>query len=65
MGSSVSTAKTEGGRNNSSNNNNEKINAITEQQLSPEELMVLQEIKGMPKYAQPETFEQKLYRKVS
>lgn len=41
------------------NNNNAEASS-----LSPEEMMLLQELKGMPKYVQPESFEQKLYRKV-
>jgi hypothetical protein len=52
MGATVSTTKAESNQN--SNN----------AQMTAEEYQLMQEIKGMPKYVQPETFEQKLYRKV-
>lgn len=62
MGSSLSrTRATQAEADNTSTG----IDATSSQNVTAEEMEVLQEIRqSMPKYIQPETFEQKLYRKV-
>lgn len=64
MGSSVSTTITKA-EEAIGNSGTDQANVISDSTVSAEELQILNQIKGLPKYVQPETFEQKLYRKVS